>query len=155
MWCRHGFELQLWPWPIVWYGHFTFLRLHFLICDLGLLVPNSEKAMATHSNTLAWKIPWTEEPGRLQSMGLQSQTWLKLHYLWENPCALCSTKALLLKKSSFSIHVEWNLGSPLFSTMLIPCCFNYYSHIHITNQDISQITSSHLNLLPENCLGCS
>ena len=30
----------------------------------------SEKAMATHSDTLAWKIPWTEEPGRLQSMGL-------------------------------------------------------------------------------------
>ena len=28
-----------------------------------------EKAMATHSRTLAWKIPWTEEPGRLQSMG--------------------------------------------------------------------------------------
>ena len=30
-----------------------------------------EKEMATHSNTLAWKIPWTEKPGRLQSMGLQ------------------------------------------------------------------------------------
>ena len=30
-----------------------------------------EKAMATHSSTLAWKIPWTEEPGRLQSMGSQ------------------------------------------------------------------------------------
>ena len=28
-----------------------------------------EKAMAFHSSTLAWKIPWTEEPGRLQSMG--------------------------------------------------------------------------------------
>ena len=28
-----------------------------------------EKAMAPHSNTLAWKITWTEEPGRLQSMG--------------------------------------------------------------------------------------
>ena len=28
-----------------------------------------EKAMATHSSTLVWKIPWTEEPGRLQSMG--------------------------------------------------------------------------------------
>ena len=28
-----------------------------------------EKAMATHSSTLAWKIPWTEEPGRLWSMG--------------------------------------------------------------------------------------
>ena len=30
-----------------------------------------EKEMATHSSILAWKIPWTEEPGRLQSMGLQ------------------------------------------------------------------------------------
>ena len=30
-----------------------------------------EKAMATHSSTLAWKIPWTEKPGRLQSMGSQ------------------------------------------------------------------------------------
>ena len=29
-----------------------------------------EKAMAPYSSTLAWKIPWTEEPGRLQSMGL-------------------------------------------------------------------------------------
>ena len=29
----------------------------------------SEKAMAPHSSTLAWRIPWTEEPGRLQSMG--------------------------------------------------------------------------------------
>ena len=28
-----------------------------------------EKAVATHSSTLAWKIPWTEKPGRLQSMG--------------------------------------------------------------------------------------
>ena len=30
-----------------------------------------EKRMATHSSILAWRIPWTEEPGRLQSMGLQ------------------------------------------------------------------------------------
>ena len=30
-----------------------------------------EKGMATHSSTLAWKIPWMEEPDRLQSMGLQ------------------------------------------------------------------------------------
>ena len=30
-----------------------------------------EKAMAPHSSTLAWKIPWTEEPGRLQTMGLR------------------------------------------------------------------------------------
>ena len=30
-----------------------------------------EKEMVTHSSILAWKIPWTEEPGRLQSMGSQ------------------------------------------------------------------------------------
>ena len=30
-----------------------------------------EKEMVTHSSILAWSIPWTEEPGRLQSMGLQ------------------------------------------------------------------------------------
>ena len=40
-----------------------------------------EKGMATHSSILAWEIPWTEEPGGLQSMGLQeSETteWLTL-----------------------------------------------------------------------------
>ena len=35
------------------------------------LDPALEKAMAPHSSTLAWKIPWTEEPSRLQSMGSQ------------------------------------------------------------------------------------
>ena len=35
-----------------------------------------EKEMATHSGILAWKIPWAEEPGGLQFMELQSQTWL-------------------------------------------------------------------------------
>ena len=33
-----------------------------------------EQEMATHSSILAWETPWTEEPGGLQSMGLQSQT---------------------------------------------------------------------------------
>ena len=32
-----------------------------------------EKAMAPHSSTLAWKIPWAEEPGRLQSLGLHGR----------------------------------------------------------------------------------
>ena len=31
-----------------------------------------KKGMATHSSTLAWRIPWTEETGKLQSMGLQT-----------------------------------------------------------------------------------
>ena len=46
----------------------------WLIC--WWLIDLPEKAMAPHSRTLAWKIPWMEEPGRLQSMGSLSQTWL-------------------------------------------------------------------------------
>ena len=38
-----------------------------------------KQEMATHSSILAWKIPRTEEPGGLQSLGLQSQTWLSRH----------------------------------------------------------------------------
>ena len=41
----------------------------WLTPHLWLVVLLSEKAMATHSSTLAWKIPWMEEPGRLHSMG--------------------------------------------------------------------------------------
>ena len=37
--------------------------------SLGQEDPPPEKEMATHSSILAWNIPWTEEPGRLQSMG--------------------------------------------------------------------------------------
>ena len=42
-----------------------------------------EKAMAPHSSTLAWKIPWVEEPGRLQSMGL-----LKVRHNWTTSLSL-------------------------------------------------------------------
>ena len=43
-----------------------------VICIFEFLA-ELEKAMAPHSSTLAWKIPWTEEPGRLQSMGSLSR----------------------------------------------------------------------------------
>ena len=43
----------------------------------------SEKAMAPHSSTLAWKIPWMEEPGRLQSMGS-----LRVGYDWATSLSL-------------------------------------------------------------------
>ena len=42
-----------------------------------------EKEMATHSSILAWKIPWTEEPGKLQSMGsqeLDTTEWRHFHF---------------------------------------------------------------------------
>ena len=45
--------------------------------------PFCRRSMATHSSTLAWKIPWTEEPGRLQSMG-----WLRVGHDWETSLSL-------------------------------------------------------------------
>ena len=46
-----------------------------------------EKAMATHRNTLAWKFPWMEEPGRPQSMGsLESDTTERLHFHFSLSC---------------------------------------------------------------------
>ena len=41
--------------------------------SLGLEDPLEEK-MATHASIVAWRIPWTQEPGRLESIGLQSRT---------------------------------------------------------------------------------
>ena len=61
---------SLWSWVSWLYrqGFVWTLLFHFSI--LSVLMPKClEKAMAPHSSTLAWKIPWTEEPGRLQSMG--------------------------------------------------------------------------------------
>ena len=63
----------------------------FLLLIFGLAVSNglTEKAMAPHSSTLAWKLPWTEEPGRLQSMGSQRvghRTRLHFHFPFSLSC---------------------------------------------------------------------
>ena len=50
--------------------HLQQQTLHIIKLQEHLISSILEKAMATHSSTLAWRIPWTEEPGRLQSMGL-------------------------------------------------------------------------------------
>ena len=43
--------------------------------------------MATHSSILAWRIPWSEEPGRLQSMGLQAAVrWFNRGHLSQGTC---------------------------------------------------------------------
>ena len=45
-----------------------------------------EKVMATHSSLLAWEIPWTEEPGGLQSMGSQTDMTERLRVSLSPPC---------------------------------------------------------------------
>ena len=60
------------------------LLLH-LISEV--LVLDMEKVMAPHSSTLAWKIPWAEEPGRLQSMwSLESDMTERLHFHFSLSC---------------------------------------------------------------------
>ena len=56
----------------IFHQHFRYIDLPFfwIACSKGEIYL-WEKEMATHSSTLAWKIPWIEEPGRLWSMGLQ------------------------------------------------------------------------------------
>ena len=67
-----------------------------------------EEEMATHSNILAWKIPWTEETGWLQSMGLLSQIWLSTFactWIWWNS----KRKCFQLAWRNFG-HIKGELG---------------------------------------------
>ena len=90
--------------------------------------------MATHSNILAWRVPWTEEPGRLQSMGLQSQTRLRYSHthtppwppvaarvpLWALRCSMASNghlsqlkpKVLTLAREALQDLTLVHLSSP-------------------------------------------
>ena len=70
-----------------------------------------EKGMATHYSILAWRIPWTEEPSGLQSMGLQSQTqlkWLSTHTTINHRKSWCGAQAqmVFLRGSGFLLHLS-------------------------------------------------
>ena len=47
------------------------MQFHRSVCKISENIVLLEKEMATHSNVLAWRNPWTEEPGKLQSLGSQ------------------------------------------------------------------------------------
>ena len=96
--------------------------------SIGLSQPESaEKAMATHSSTLAWKIPWTEEPGRLQSMGS-----LRVRHDW-------------VTSLSFFISMHWRRkwqptpvflpGEPQGRRSLVGCCL-----WGCTESDMTEVT---------------
>ena len=66
------------------------------VCSLGW-EHSLEKGVATHYSILAWRIPWTEEPGRLQSMGSQrvGQDWLTKHiHNWRASASLDGNQTL-------------------------------------------------------------
>ena len=59
--------------------------------------------MATHSSTLAWKIPWTEEPGRLQTIGLQ-----KVGHDWSDLARMYTPeKAMAPHSSTLAWKIPW------------------------------------------------
>ena len=98
-----------------------------------------EKEMATHSSTLAWKIPWTEEPCRLQSMGSQRighdwTTSLTLSILWH-----CLSLGLEWKLN-FLHHMataEFSKNAGLLSAAL--------SQHHLLGFEIAQLEFHHLH----------
>ena len=63
-----------------------------------------EKAMAPHSSTLAWKIPWTEEPGRLQSMGS-----LRVGHDWSNFTFTFHFHVLQKEMATHSSVLAWRM----------------------------------------------
>ena len=75
-----------------------------------------EKEMATHSSILAWKIPWMEEPGRLQSMGSQ-----RVGHDWETSLSLF-TYAVSLSKSPSTVQVLSSWKSALCWVLLLLSC---------------------------------
>ena len=87
-----------------------------------------EKGMATHSSILAWKIPWTEEPAGLQSMGSQrvGHNWASkhargcFHDLPGSPRSLISTCHKLLPRSC--VLIAYGLNQP-FSELLSSSSF--------------------------------
>ena len=58
----YRYYTYIYPYRYIYYYRY-YRYIHYIVG------PYSEKAMAPHSSTLAWKIPWMDEPGRLQSMG--------------------------------------------------------------------------------------
>ena len=79
-----------------------------------------DKEMATHSGTLAWKISWTEEPGKLQSMG--SKFSPKAGIFFSSPMSRVWSSNLNLKKEG-----EFELDPfPLLTPGLSQGCWGYY-----------------------------
>ena len=79
--------------------------------------------MATHSSILAWEIPWTEEPGRLQSMRLQSWTQLRTDTFTFSTVLLYTGKPIALKIIPLAIlgqlcpvHAFLHLNEPKFQS---------------------------------------
>ena len=105
-----------------------------------------EKEMAIHSSTLAWKIPWTEEPGRLQSMGLQRvrHDWATSHEMGIPDHLTCLLRNLYADQEATvrSGHgtTDWfQIGKGVRQgCILSPCLFNLYAEYILRNAGLDE-----------------
>ena len=88
-----------------------------------------EKRMATHSNVLSWRISWTEEPSRLQSMGLQ-----KVGQYWATSISLC----VFIHIVKFSVLILWKMSLVVWFCRLLWIC----SLLWILSVQFSWVTQS-------------
>jgi len=83
-----------------------------------------EEGMATHSSILAWKIQWTEEPGRLLPIGLERvrHDWVTKHSIPRVASSCCFQLLIsLLTSGLYSYHFP-SISPPLTSVLLTPVC---------------------------------
>ena len=104
-----------------------------------------EEGTATHFSILSWRIPWTEEPGRLQSMGSQ-----RVGHDWSN---LAHTYTLMHAHTHEHTHPHTNMSSSITNEIWI-------SSLDCTNVHFLMVTLScvygrccHLGKLDEGCMG--
>ena len=111
-----------------------------------------EKEVATHSSILAWKIPWTEEPGGLQSMGSQKvrHDWATDTYKWLIYFVSSPPPSLIHKRiciQTQTIWLYWGTGLPssqwagfhLFLTSA-PCLFDLLTYREVSRVILDSIT---------------
>ena len=88
------------------------------------LDPEPEKAMTTHSSILAWKIPWTKEPGRLQSMGS-----LRVEHDWPTSLSLFTFMHWTRKWQPTPVFLP---GESQGRGSLVGCCLWGYTELDTT-----------------------
>ena len=99
----------------------------------------SEKAMAPHSSTLAWKIPWMEEPGRLQSVGS-----LRVRHNWIAKCTLYN----IFQKTESSRFYGTNMNQYQYTYTIQYCKsrtrpsdFTFTFHFHALEKEMATHSS--------------
>ena len=91
-----------------------------------------EKGTATHSSILTWRIPWTEEPGRLQSIGLL-QAFEKIYLMWQTQLTLVPLYHRTLYVTS-NLLQSFNSIATRLKTIMIPFIAYSVVYKHLSSQ---------------------